>query len=81
MVLTLAAAFLGFFTLATLGWLIATPIENVTENYDSVGGHLVYRQTDVDLTSLLIPAALCAISLAGFIASTFALVRTLREAA
>lgn len=77
--LVLLAVFLGFFTLATLGWLIATPIETVTENYDGLSGKINHRQTDLDYGSLTIPGVLCLVSLLAFTASALALARSLRE--
>jgi len=75
--LTLVVFFLGFFALATLGWLIETPVETAQENYSN--GQLAFRQTDVDYGSLIVPGALCVASLLAFTASALALARTLRE--
>ena len=77
MALTLVVFSLGFFALATLGWLIQTPIETAQENYSN--GQLASRQTDLDYGSLIVPGALCVTSLLAFTATTLALARRLRE--
>jgi hypothetical protein len=79
MALALLVVFLGFFALTTLGWLIQTPIETVTENYDGPSGNINHRQTDLEYGSLTIPGVLCLVSLLAFTASALALARTLRE--
>jgi Ca2+/Na+ antiporter len=77
-VLWMLALLCFFLVLTCTVWLFATPVEETTVVTNPQTGEIVQRETDTDLTPMILPAVFLVASLICLIASIVGLVKIRR---
>ena len=74
-VLWLLALFCFFLVLTSAVWLFSTPVEESTIVTDPSTGEVVQRDSETDLTPIILPAVFLVASLVCFVASIVGLIK------
>ena len=78
-VLWLLALLCFFLVLTCVVWLVATPVELTTTVTDPTSGQVVQRDSETDLTPMIVPAVFFGASLVCLIASIVGLMKVRRK--
>jgi ABC-type Na+ efflux pump permease subunit len=79
-VLWLLALLCFFLVLTCAVWLFSTPVEESTIVTDPTSGQVIQRDTETDLTPMILPAVFFVASLVCLIASVVALLKLRQQA-